>query len=624
LLVAVLGNLGEIGVWMQALREISTVDAKSSIPYVTDLARVLSGLLRWITHQARPGIRPEWPYWNPSRIMTNGEINEFPFFTFLYADLHAHLIGLPFTLLALGLAVAVVLRKARPLWEGSLFWKTGGLEDGAGAWLEAVQSGLRRVDWGELLLLGVIGLVVGALRPINSWDYPTYLLIAFVALALRQFEQRRQIDIKGLWAVAWRTGWVLALSILLMQPFLSRFGTAYTSIERWKGPRTGLGAYLVIHGLFLFLIVSRLVVELFGKQSRRGVPRLLRLSLRHWDRLPRLFSLYGRLVHEGREFDLLGWAATAVLLLLLAWLVKAKQWFFILMILLILGTLWIVLQNRMEAKRRFLWLLFGMGLALSLGVDLVVLKGDIGRMNTVFKFYLQIWVLWSVVAVVSLSELAERLRGWPQQRRRWWQGILAGLVFLAVLYPIAATRAKIGDRFDASVGPTLDGMAYMQRAVYYDGEPIELKWDYEAINWLLDNVQGSPVIAEGNTEPRGLYRWGSRVAIYTGLPTMIGWSWHQRQQRSAMPDQWVSRRLDDVYRLYSDSSIEVAQELLKKYDVRYIYVGDVERIYYPASGLEKFEAMRAQGLLNLVYHNEKVRIYLVLRPAVAGEVVGGE
>jgi uncharacterized membrane protein len=157
-------------------------------------------------------------------------------------------------------------------------------------------------------------------------------------------------------------------------------------------------------------------------------------------------------------------------------------------------------------------------------------------------------------------------------------------------------------------------MAYMQRAVYYDGEPIELKWDHEAIHWLLDNAQGSPVIAEANTEPRGLYRWGSRIAIYTGLPTIIGWSWHQRQQRSAMPDQWVSRRLDDVQKLYTDPNPEVAMELLRKYEVRYVYVGDVERIYYPGPGLEKFEHMRAQGLLNLAYHNERVRVY---------EVVGG-
>ena len=79
-----------------------------------------------------------------------------------------------------------------------------------------------------------------------------------------------------------------------------------------------------------------------------------------------------------------------------------------------------------------------------------------------------------------------------------------------------------------------------------------------------------------------------------------------------MPGSWIDERLDDVQRLYSDPSSEVALELLREYDVRYVYLGDVERIYYPAAGLDKFEAMRAQGLLNLVYHNERVKIYEVV------------
>jgi len=615
LFVAVVGNLGEIGVLLKALRDMGTVDVKSSIPLVTDLARAISGAYHWLAGHGKPGIRPEWPYWNPSRIMPNGEINEFPFFTFLYADLHAHLIALPFTLLALGLAVAVIKRKGRPIWSGGPV--LNGLQkiesESAVSLLRRVLSEwLSRVDWDEVLLLCAMGLVVGALRPINSWDYPTYLLVAGVALALREYEQRQQIDLQGLWAVAWRAGVVLLVSQLLLWPFMARFATAYTSVQRWRGPRTGLGAYLVIHGLFLWVIVSWMGIQLFGRDSRRSIARMLRLGVNYWDRLPHLFSMYRRLVHRGREYDALAGLTSGLVVLVLAWLAKSGEWFYIFVLLLALGTSLILLRWRMEPKRRFVWLLFGMGLALSLGVDLFVLRGDIGRMNTVFKFYLQIWVLWSVVAAVALSHVTERLRHWASRRRRLWYGGFATLMFLASLYPVLATRAKINDRFDPSVGPTLDGMAYMKRAVYFDGEPIELKWDYEAIHWLLDNVKGSPVIAEANTESRGLYRWGSRVSIYTGLPTIIGWRWHQVQQRSAMPETWIDERIRDVQRLYSDTDTQVALEILRKYEVSYVYLGDVERIYYPGPGLDKFEVMRAQGQLKLAYHNERVRIYEVL------------
>ena len=89
-----------------------------------------------------------------------------------------------------------------------------------------------------------------------------------------------------------------------------------------------------------------------------------------------------------------------------------KIWLFIFLFvwLLILGALMIVLRLRLEIRQRFVWLLFGIGLVLSMAVDLVVLKGDIGRMNTVFKFYLQLWVFWSVGAAVGLSHILERFR----------------------------------------------------------------------------------------------------------------------------------------------------------------------------------------------------------------------
>ena len=59
----------------------------------------------------------EFDFWRSSRMMgpdpPGHEITEFPFFTFLFADPHAHLLALPFTLLSVGIAAAVVLGMAR-------------------------------------------------------------------------------------------------------------------------------------------------------------------------------------------------------------------------------------------------------------------------------------------------------------------------------------------------------------------------------------------------------------------------------------------------------------------------------------------------------------------------------
>ncbi|MER3439221.1 MAG: hypothetical protein C4346_17440, partial [Chloroflexota bacterium] len=103
-------------------------------------------------------------------------------------------------------------------------------------------------------------------------------------------------------------------------------------------------------------------------------------------------------------------------------------------------------------------------------------------------------------------------------------------------YPIKATPARLADRF-TPLPRTLDGMAYMPWATYNDvpdgrpGQTYSLAPDYEAIRWLQDNVKGSPVILEGITP---LYRWGSRVSVYTGLSAVIGWIGTRRSSALGM------------------------------------------------------------------------------------------
>jgi uncharacterized membrane protein len=150
----------------------------------------------------------------------------------------------------------------------------------------------------------------------------------------------------------------------------------------------------------------------------------------------------------------------------------------------------------------------------------------------------------------------------------------------------------------------------MQRASHDEqGQDLELPSDYEAIRWMLENVEGSSVVLEGQAPQ---YHWGSRFSIYTGLPTVLGWEWHQKQQRWGYQAR-VEQRRHDVQRAYDSPNVETARAILQKYGVRYVVVGGLERAYYSATGLAKFEAMIGSDL-EVAYRAGAVTIYWVRGP----------
>jgi len=608
LFVVVLGNLGELTLILKGLRDLSGVQLKSSIPGLEAAYKILVGLYAVLVKGQKLPFRPEWWYWNATRVMQAGEINEFPFFTFLYADLHAHLIALPFTVLALGLTVNLVK-----------YWAHAASTDNSPG-RNKVWAWLKRIDWIDLLQVFVLALALGELWVNNAWDYPTYLLLALLGLTVGFLARYGRFDWERIRSLVLRFGVIVILSNLLYWPFHAKYGAAYTSVELWKGERTHLNHYLIIHGMFLFILISYLLSEWLGRGARGRVARTIRLFVRRWYMWGRVSRLCRALVEPNLLYQC-AWFGLVLMILLAGMLASKGLPIFALMVPVLLLCGLLLLRRDCTPEEQFLLIIIGLGIMLTLGVDLVVIKGDIGRMNTVFKFYLQVWVLWGVASAVALARLSSR---WPRPITggwRIWRSILVVLVVCTALYPLCATPAKIRDRFDRRVGPTLDGMRYMRVAQYADqNRTMNLKWDYEAIQWILDNIPGTPVILEANTPG---YRWGSRISIYTGLPTVIGWDWHQKQQRAVSGGEVVDWRVEDVRTLYNTRDVDEARKLLERYHVDYIYVGELEQAYYDAGGLAKFDMMAEAGDLEVVYSHGPVKIYRVrgCEPAVSSEIL---
>jgi len=561
-----LGNLGVVRLIRLSLIKLGGDLIPSTIPGFAETVAMFKGLWQVLAHGASLSLRPEAWYWNPTRIIPAGPgeagpISEFPAFTFLYADLHAHMIAFPLTLLALALAI---------------YWASTSRPTATS------------------LLIG--GLVVGALRPTNTWDYPTYLVIGLAGLALGAWGSWEPgLKRQGAWvhwrqwlpALLWRGAVLVAWTLVLYLPYARHYAAGYTSVEIWHGSRTPGDIYLWIHGILLFPIATRLLIEVYRRLAAGGWRR----SIWRW-----ALALVG----------------LGVVMMVAAYLGYTVAW-----IVIPLATLsaWLIVVPRMPASRRLTWVMVGAASALSLMVEVIVLRGDIGRMNTVFKFYLQVWMLFSIAASVSAAWVYEHARRWQGGWRKAWLFGMGLLVAGGALFLPFGVHARAITRMTPGVGLTLDGMAYMAGGVVFDGNPgeeahkIPLAGDYTAIRWLQDNVQGSPVIMEGLGYRE--YLWANRVSIYTGLPTVVGWRWHQVQQRAVLPSVMVDWRRDDVRECYETRSPKKAEEILERYGVRYVYVGEYERAYYDPGGLAKFDAMADQGLLRVVYNRGRTKIYEV-------------
>jgi YYY domain-containing protein len=576
LFVAVLGNLGEVKLIVEGLSRVGGATVRSNIPGVASVAGAVSGLGRLMRGEGQLGFRQEWWYWNASRAIPHPQteavpITEFPYFTFLYGDLHAHMLALPLTLLALALLLNAVYRHRAD-------WRLGTSQLG---WPTVIAS------W------SILGLTIGALRPANTWDYPTYLAVGAGVFALQAYRGFGW-SLRAVGELVWRSGLLLALSTVFWLPYINNFATAFSSAELWKGSRTVWWSYLMVHGFFLFTVATFLLLQVrdwYLQQVRDGqAGAAQRVIVQAMVGVGLIAAALGVL-------DFGSWAIGLPLVITAA-----------------------LLLLRRDASRtsQFLVLITAAAVSLTLLVDVVVLKGDISRMNTVFKFYLQVWVLLGVAAAAGLAWIWDHMRRDTGTLWTVWQAIFAVLFFGVSLYPVFATWGRVNDRFNKTVGATIDGMAFMDEATYSDaadGRPpatYPLKWDREAIEWLQMNVQGTPVILEGHTPE---YRWGSRVSIYTGFPTVVGWSNHQRQQRSALTEPVVDQRGGDVRQIYNTPDPAQALGLMRRYDVAYVYVGPLEKAYYQPVGLAKFERMVQQGQLERVFQNAEVTIYRVVSGA---------
>lgn len=513
-------------------------------------------------------------WWRASRVIQDYDLNrarleiidEFPFFSYLLGDLHPHVLAMPFNLLAIAVALNLFLggwRGTMNLFFGQLrINKTGfftaALVLGGLAFLNTwdillgaalivfsyALAQVRETGWGwerleDILLLGIpIGITAfvlylpfyigfdsqaGGILP--SFMYPTrgaHLWVVWGTLFIPLFAY-----LIYLWqnktSADWRAGFITTLGILI-----------------------ALFAAMFIVGFIALKLKPDLVNQVLASQQR-DVAAFIR------DSMARRLSYIGSL------------------LTLLALLIPSISFLF-------------KSENHLTS---FILLMLSLGVLLILGPDFLYLRDNFGyRINTIFKFYYQAWILLSLAAAFGVAVLSSELRGVASVLYTVGLVIVIGA---GLVYPVFALQSKT-DHFknEHPEQRTLDGAAYLANS---------MPDDYQAFQFMQHVNPG--VIAEA---VGGQYTEFARFSTFTGLPTVLGWPGHEGQWR----DQALQgSRKDDIQTLYTTSDWATAQQIIGRYDIRYIVVGNLERNTYPVNE-EKFSRF-----LKPIFQQRSVTVYEV-------------
>src|SRR5579875_1119512 len=438
-------------------------------------------LWAWWAHRA---LWPSYDWWSPSRVIPN-TINEFPAFSFVLADLHAHVLALPFAALAIGLAFNLLLAN--------------------GAGITAFGRGAP-----GLLCLLASGVTLGALYAINGWDLPTYLGLAILALAVQQWlAHDRIIDWTLIFDLATVVVILGALAFLCYFPFYSNFSSPSQGVGIVPGAdHTPIGYEIAIFGLPLFLAVSLLVVRA-ARQARGWSPggRLL------FGGFPVLVLIFTWASPNSGIWTLLWgialvgvctWLAIRLLGFRLAWGAPTGED----------ATeendvAWPAQRRIAWSERGELWvyLLIGTATALIVACELVYLRDIFGgplpngqpasydRMNTVFKLYYQAWLIFGVASGPIFF--------WLAREARRAIGAVAGSVWVSWWQTGGRLKPRLGAALRFATKPAVAGYSRVEYSP--DGQKIA------PATWLSQARAAGAQIPEALTH---LVTWSSETASH--------------------------------------------------------------------------------------------------------------
>jgi YYY domain-containing protein len=540
-------------------------------------------------------------WWRASRVLQDYDvmgnpreiIDEFPFFSFHLADLHPHVISIPFSIMVLFWALNFFRSKFNNLYS---------------------RISLKDMEtW-------ITGFLCGSLIFINTWDFPIYAGLFVIVFGVRTFIKRenQKIPLKeiinfgislGITSVALYLPFILGLSSqaggflpsmvfrtrgihFLVMFFPQIIFVTWLLLENAR--ETGFPTILrffffsIIAGISLFLL-SILYAFVFSKIPEMVLSAGSFLGIEtsglaiHWQsRVQEFLGIFGsqdanQLIAVSIQRLI---SDPTVILLLCSWLALSLGYVF-----------WVKKFKGFDEPavegsevKTLVVVMVMIGLLLSLAPEFFYLRDQFGwRMNTIFKFYYQAWILLSLASSFFIVKKFMDIK--TTANRVFFSVTVIIVLGISIVYPFFALKDRISSLSNKAI--SLDGNAYLE---YFYPE------EYQAVTFLKEVPYG--VISEA---VGGSYSNFGRISRLTGLPTVLGWPGHEVQWRGGAEE--IGSRESDIYTLYTTTEWDEAQRIIDQYEINYIYIGPLERSTYAVVEDKFFNH------LSLVFENSEIRIY---------------
>lgn len=515
----------------------------------------LMGNLEPIWQIAQNGwVAGRFRWWEAGHIIPHS-FPEFPYWSYLHADVHAHLLVHPFTILFLFLILTFI--------RSGHFLIT----------IEDFKNGKK------LALNTLYCLLLGSFMIINSWNYPSAIALTFAALYIHSFKNLPKTSLikniirvfpPGLFYILYSYGLYLAFYAFYSSPVN---GLGFVN----PAHRTTTLQFILLLGVFLIPICIFIIYNL----------------------------ITGLILNKNIKIKNRIYLTVALIILLAGSFFLYKSFVITISFAIWLYLLSVLLLRKSSTEEMTIYSIMFLAFSLILTCEFIfvndLFSSDYERQNTVAKSYIQILLLLPIATAYIMSMISSQ-KYLKNKTRSIYIVSMSLLIILASIFLWVGTYIK-NNKFERVYEeqnwhiPTLNGSKYL--ATKYDGE-------YDAIMWLRKHNKGKNVVLEMEGRPYSHY---GRVASHSGMPSLVNWVSSLGVLRGGNFYHISNPRQDAISEIYKTKNKKEIIPLLHKFGITYIYIGPLERMNYSKKQLEGFSTEKE--LFKNVFSKGNTTIYKV-------------